>query len=59
MFLAIGCASEQLYRYINYYHKDIDYCGIGISEHAIERAKSKYPKWRFAVSEEIKVYREP
>ena len=57
-FLEVGCATGELYRYINHFHGDIDYNGIDISEPAIERAKKKYPKGKFFLSEEKKAVSE-
>lgn len=48
----LGCATGDLYRYINLYHKDISYSGVDISQPAIERAKLKFPNGRFFLCEE-------
>lgn len=43
----IGCATGELYRYIDNYRSDFNYLGFDISEPAIRRAKQKYPKGNF------------
>jgi len=48
-FLEVGCATGELYRYLEHYHKDIVYFGLDISREAITRAKEKYPLANFFV----------
>ena len=38
-FVEVGCATGELYRYINHYHSQFDYYGFDISQVAIEYAK--------------------
>jgi hypothetical protein len=49
MFVEIGCATGELYRYLSGYHPEFNYYGFDISEPGIERAVEKYPDGRFAV----------
>jgi SAM-dependent methyltransferase len=46
-FLEIGCATGELYRYLQGYHSDFDYHGYDISRPGIERARKKYPSGQF------------
>ncbi len=46
-FFEIGCATGELYRYINIFMKQFDYYGFDISEPGIKRAKEKYPQGQF------------
>ena len=45
----IGCATGELFRYINNYRKDLDYYGFDISKPAINRALEKYPNASFNI----------
>lgn len=47
IFFEIGCATGELFRYINKYRKEFSYHGFDISEPSITRAKQKYPKGNF------------
>jgi len=46
-FLEIGCATGELYRYLQRYHPEFEYHGFDISEPAIIRARQKYSERRF------------
>jgi len=48
-FLEIGCATGELYRYLQRYHPEFKYHGFDISLPAIERARQKYPDGRFDI----------
>lgn len=50
-FVEIGCATGELYRYLQRYQPEINYRGFDISEPAIERARHKYPNGHFVVCE--------
>ena len=55
-FLDFGCATGEMYRYLQHYHSDLKYFGLDISIPAIQRAKDKYPMGNFIViSEDIKI----
>lgn len=61
IFLELGCATGELYRYIKHYHEDFIYYGLDISEPAINRARAKYPSGNFflinennSICEEVK-----
>ena len=43
----IGCATGEFYRYMNRINPSVEYWGVDVSEPALERARSKYPKGRF------------
>lgn len=49
--LDVGCATGEVSRYFKYAHPNIDYIGCDISKVAIERAKIKYPKGNFFVTD--------
>lgn len=49
--LEIGCATGEFYRYMRLKHPDVAYTGLDISEPAILRAREKYPKGRFFLSD--------
>lgn len=51
-FVDIGCATGELYRYMNRYQRDFHYRGFDVSAPAIRRAKEKYPKGSFFVCDE-------
>lgn len=38
-FLEIGCATGELFRYLAFFHKNIEYYGLDVSGPAIRRAK--------------------
>lgn len=42
--LEVGCATGELYRYLSARHPKVTYTGCDISQPAIERARSKFPK---------------
>ena len=46
-FFEIGCATGELYRYLDQYLPKFEYTGFDISAPAISRAKSKYPEANF------------
>lgn len=50
--LDIGCATGEFYRYFSYRYLNINYVGYDISEHAVRRAKEKFPKVNFLVVDE-------
>jgi len=50
-FVEIGCATGELYRYINSNFPKFHYYGFDISKVAIARAQEKYPKGRFVISQ--------
>jgi len=50
-FLEIGCATGELYRYLQRYHPEFKYHGFDISRPAIDRARQKYPDGRFDICE--------
>jgi SAM-dependent methyltransferase len=47
----VGCATGELYRYINHYHSQFDYYGFDISQVAIEQAKQKYQHGKFFITD--------
>jgi len=47
MFFEIGCATGELYRYLQQFMSRFHYVGFDISAPAIARAKAKYPQGRF------------
>ena len=49
LFIEIGCATGELYRYLNHYYPEFNYQGYDISKPAIERAIRKYPEGHFSV----------
>lgn len=49
--LDIGCATGEVSRCFKYAYPNIDYIGCDISKVAIERAKIKYPKGKFFVTD--------
>ena len=50
-FIEIGCATGELYRYLQGCHPDFQYSGFDISDPAISRARKKYPSGRFDLCE--------
>ena len=50
-FLEVGCATGELYRYLQLRHPQLDYRGLDISRAAVARAQEKYPAARFHVSD--------
>jgi SAM-dependent methyltransferase len=47
----VGCATGEFARYLRYRHPSVRYHGLDISEPAIARARSKYPRAAFAVTD--------
>jgi len=43
----VGCATGEMFRYLNKRNYDCDYYGFDISETALNAAKEKYPKGKF------------
>jgi len=48
-FLDLGCATGELYRYLNAYYSELKYHGVDISQPSISRAKVKYPEGQFCL----------
>ncbi len=48
-FVEVGCATGELYRYLNAYYPRFKYYGFDISKAAINRAKKKYPRGNFFI----------
>jgi len=51
LFVEIGCATGELYRYLRQYHPEFHYRGYDISHSAIARARQKFPEGRFDTCE--------
>ncbi|MCP4265466.1 MAG: class I SAM-dependent methyltransferase [Candidatus Brocadiaceae bacterium] len=51
-FVEVGCATGELYRYLNKNHNSLNYHGLDISEPAILRARDKYPEGEFNIINE-------
>src|SRR3989338_7271652 len=49
-FFEVGCATGELYRYLNQEFSSFHYCGFDVSEATILRAQEKYPGGKFFVS---------
>jgi SAM-dependent methyltransferase len=45
--LEVGCATGEFFRYLRLKYPQVGYCGIDISEPALECARSKYPEASF------------
>ena len=50
-FLEVGCATGEFYRYLRTQYPQIGYYGVDVSRPAVARAKEKYPKGNFFVTD--------
>ncbi len=48
-FVEIGCATDELFRYLRRYHPEYSYHGFDISRPGIERSRQKYSDGRFDI----------